>query len=122
MVLISENNVLRVKELVSVAPRHQVKIKIFPSLSRSSVDQPFLICYVANKLPSSSLAYRMGSGMKQVNSPVTMTPAECMENNLDLETYSSSYAASQKMENWHMQLLVSDCISNLLKVIYGVKL
>ena len=63
----------------------------------------------ANKLPSSSLAYRMGSGMKQVNSPVTMTPAECMENNLDLETYSSSYAASQKMENWHMQLPVSDC-------------
>ena len=64
----------------------------------------------------------MGSGMKHVSSPVTMTPAECMENNLDLETYSSSYAASQKMENWHMQLLVSDCISNLLKVIYGVKL
>ena len=60
--------------------------------------------------------------MKDVYSPVTMTPAECMENNLDLETYSSSYAASQKMENWHMQLLVSDCITNLLKVIYGVKL
>ena len=78
--------------------------------------------YKANKLPSSSLAYRMGSGMKDVNSPVTMTPAECMENYSDLETYSSSYAASQKMENWHMQLVVSDCISNLLKVIYGVKL
>ena len=52
----------------------------------------------ANKLPSSSLAYRMGSGMKHVSSPVTMTPVECMENNLDLETYSSSYAASQKMD------------------------
>ena len=128
MVLISENNVLRVKELVSVALRHHRSInyivekvslavnKVYRARpSEEDKDLAFLflklggptlldILCKANKLPSSSLAYRMGSGMKQVYSPVTMSAAECMKNNLDLETFSSCYSASQKMDETFLTL------------------
>ena len=94
MVLISENNVLRVKELVSVALMHHRSInyivekvsmavnKVYRARrSDEDKDLAFIVLKLggpalldmlckANKLPSSSLAYRMGSGMKDVNCDV----------------------------------------------------
>ena len=121
MVLISEYNVLRVKELVVVALRHQRSInyivdkvtlainKVYRARpSEEDKDLAFIVLKLggptlldilckANKLPSSSLGYRMGSTFKRIHSPV-MSAAECMRGNLDLDAFSTSYSSSLKMD------------------------
>ena len=122
MVLIAENNVLRVKELVSVALRNNRSIsyivdkvtlainKVYRARpSEEDKDLSFIVLKLggptlldvlckANKLPSTSLAYRMGTDMRHLHSPVTMSVEECVRTNLDIETFSTSYSSSQKMD------------------------
>ena len=101
MVLLSQNNVLRIKELVSVAMKHNRNIdyivdkvglainKVYRA-RRSEEDRdlafvvlklggPALLSILckANKLPSTSLAYRMAKNLHSLHSPVTATAAEC---------------------------------------------
>ena len=78
MVLLSQNNVLQIKELVSVA-----------LLS---------ILLKANKLPSTYFAYRMAKNLHSLHSPVSATEAECLKNNLNVDYFASSYATSLKMD------------------------
>ena len=122
MVLLSQNNVLRVKELVSVALKHNRSInhiadkvglainKIYRARPSEEdrdlafivlkLDGPALLSVLckANKLPSTSLAYRMAKDLRSLDTPVTATAAECLRNNLNVDYFASSYATSLKMD------------------------
>ena len=52
----------------------------------------------ANKLPSDSTAYRVGNDLKQLECPVTMNTAECVEKNLDVPYFLDSHTTSLKMD------------------------
>ena len=112
MVLLSQNNVLRVKELVSVALKHNRSInyivdKVGLAIHKvyrarpSELGGPALLRVLckANKLPSTSLAYRMAKDLHSLDTPVTATAAECLRNNLNVDSFASSYATSLKMDS-----------------------
>ena len=122
MVLLAENNVLRVKELVCVALKHKRSIsyivdkvtmaigKIYRARpSQEDKDLAFIVLKLggptllsilckANKLPSTSLAYRMGRELKPLNSPVTNSATQCIQNNLDVDFFKDSSSTSLKMD------------------------
>ena len=99
MVLVSQNNVLHVKELVSVALKHNRSInyivdkvglaihKVYRARpSEEDRDLAFVVLKLggpallsvlckANKLPSTSLAYRMAKDVRSLDTPVTATAA-----------------------------------------------
>ena len=95
MVLLSQNNVLGVKELVSVALKHNRSInyivdkvglaihKVYRARpSEEDRDFAFVVLklggpalYATNKLPSTSLAYRMAKDVRSLDTPVTATAA-----------------------------------------------
>ena len=118
----AENNVLRVKELVCVALKHkrsisyivdEVKLaigKIYrarPSQEDKDLSSivlklggPTLLSILckANKLPSTSLAYRIGHDLKPLHSPVTNSATKCMQSNLDVDFFKDSSSTSLKMD------------------------
>ena len=112
---------LRVKELVSVALKHNRsiyyivdkvrlainkvyrarpsedlrKIETIPLLFSSLVVLLFLASYARQiSFPAHPLAYRMANDLRSLHSPVTATAAECLRNNLDVDCFASSYATS----------------------------
>ena len=122
MVLLSQNNVLRVKELVSVALKHNRSInyivdKVGLAINKvnrarpSEEDRDLSLVVLklggpnlsvpckANKLPSTSLAYRKAKDLRSLDPPVTATAAECVRNNLNVDSFASSYATSLKMDS-----------------------
>ena len=122
MVLLSQNNVLRVKELVAIALQHNRSInyivdKVLDAIagiyrarpSDKDKDLAFVVLKLggpsllnilckANKLPSDSTEYRMGKGLKPLDCPVTMPAVECVKNNLDVPYFLDSYTSSLKMD------------------------
>ena len=122
MVLISQNNVLLIKKLVSVALKHVRSInyiveKVIDAIdgvyrarpSEEDKDLAFLlitlggpslldILYKANKLPSCSTAYRLAKDFKSLACPVSLTEAECLENNLVPSSLLTSWIAFIKFD------------------------
>ena len=126
LVLLSQNDVLRVKELVAVALKNNRSInyivdKVLDAVagiyrarpSEKDKDLAFVvlklggpsllnILYKANKLPSDSTAYRIGKGLKEINCSVTMTAGSCMDENFDAEYFHDSYTTSVKMDETYL--------------------
>ena len=122
MVLLSQNNVPRVKELISVALKCNRSInyivdKVSAAIegvyrarpSEEDKDLAFVVLKIggpsllsilcrANKLPSCSTAYRIGKQMSELECPVTMSVAACVEKNLEVPYFLTSYSSSLKMD------------------------
>ena len=52
----------------------------------------------ANKLSSTSIAYRIGHELKPLHSPVTNSATKCMQSNLDVDFFKDSSSTSLKMD------------------------
>ena len=109
MALISEGNVPRLQQLVAVALRRNRSIpyiidKVLAAIDGLYVARPIeddkdlaylilklggpallTICYQANKLPSTSTAYRLAKTVKPLECNVRMTIKDCFEANVRLD-------------------------------------
>ena len=126
MVLLSQNNVLRVKELAHVALQHKCSIsyivaKVLDAIdgiyrarpSDEDKDIAFIVLKLGgpslldilcktNKLPSCSTAYRIAKEFKSFICPVTMSAGECVEKNLDVPYFLNSYTSSLKIDETYL--------------------
>ena len=121
MVLLSQNDIPRLKELVSVALKHKRSVnyivdKVLDAIdgiyhaqpSSDDKDLAFIVLKLgpsllsvhckANKLPSCSTAYRMAKELKSLVCPISISAGECVKNNLDLPYFHNSYASTLKMD------------------------
>ena len=126
LLCISQNNIPRLQQLVSVAVRNRRSIQYIVDKVLNAIDGVYLarpshddkelaylilqfggpalvdICHRANFLPSSSTAYRMAKDLKKLESNITYSAQTCMQKNTSLNKENSTYAYSIKADETYV--------------------
>ena len=126
LLCISQNNIPRLQQLVSVAVRNKRSIQYIVDKVLNAIDGLYLarpshddkelaylilqfggpalvdICHRANFLPSSSTAYRMAKELKKLDSNISYSAQMCMEKNTSLNKDNSTYGYSIKADETYV--------------------